>query len=247
VPSQPIDTGDPDAWEKNAQWWQDGFTDGADPEYEEQILPLAAQYLAGALRVVDVGTGEGQIARLATKLGASFVAGLDPTRAQISIAAERAGGPVYVRGGAEQLPFTDASFDAAIACLVFEHLPDHVPPIAEIARVLRPGGRFVFLLNHPLLQAPNSGWVIDHILEEQYWRIGPYLPVDVSMEELAPGVLLPFVHRPLSQYVNAMTEHGMLLERMEEPAPPEGFLAKAEEYRAAATIPRLLLLVARKT
>ena len=46
--------------------------------------------------------------------------------------------------------------------------------------MLAPGGRFVFFLNHPLLQAPNSGWVIDHILEEEYWRIGPYLPVDVT-------------------------------------------------------------------
>ena len=109
------------------------------------------------------------------------------------------------------------------------------------------GPQALFLLNHPLLQAPNSGWVIDHILEEEYWRVGPYLPVDVTMEELAPGVVLPFVHRPLSQYVNAMAEHGLLIERMEEPAPPEGFLAKADEYRAAATIPRLLLLLARKT
>jgi hypothetical protein len=66
------------------------------------------------------------------------------------------------------------------------------------------------------------------------------------MEELAPGILLPFVHRPLSQYINAMAAHGLLVERMDEPAPPEGFLARAEEYRAAATIPRLLLLVARK-
>jgi SAM-dependent methyltransferase len=237
---------DRNAWEQNARWWQDGFSDGADPEYEEQILPLAAQWLAGASRVVDVGTGEGQIARLATRLGGEFVVGVDPTRAQISVAAERAGGPVYLRGSAEKLPFADASFDAAIACLVFEHLPDHKPPIAEIGRVLKPGGRFLFFLNHPLLQAPNSGWVIDHILEEEYWRIGPYLPVDVSMEELAPGVVLPFVHRPLSQYVNALADHGMLIERMEEPAPPEGFLAKADEYRAAATIPRLLLLVARK-
>ena len=40
----------------NAQWWQDGFTDGADPEYEEQILPLAAECLAGAQRVLDIGT-----------------------------------------------------------------------------------------------------------------------------------------------------------------------------------------------
>ncbi len=238
--------GDTDAWERNAAWWQEGFTAGADPEYEEQILPLAAECLAGAQRVVDVGTGEGQLARLASRLGADVVAGVDPTRAQLRVARERAGGPIYVRGGAEHLPFRDASFDAAIACLVFEHLPDHTRPIAEIARVLRPGGRFVFLLNHPLLQAPNSGWVIDHILEEEYWRIGPYLPVDVTMEELAPGVVLPFVHRPLSQYVNAMASNGLLIERMEEPAPPEGFLAKADEYRAAATIPRLLLWLARR-
>ena len=54
--------------------------------------------------------------------------------------------------------------------------------------MLEPGGRFAFFLNHPLLQAPNSGWIVDHILDEQYWRIGPYLVEDVSMEELAPGV-----------------------------------------------------------
>jgi len=59
--------------------------------------------------------------------------------------------------------------------------------------------------------------------------------------------VLPFVHRPLSQYVNAMANRGLLIERMEEPMPPEGFLARAQEYRDAATIPRLLLLVARRT
>src|SRR5204863_2860217 len=141
-------------------------------------------------------------------------------RAQLQVAAARGGGPRYVRALAEHLPFAAASFDAAVACLVFEHVADHEPPIAEIARVLAPGGRFVFLLNHPLLQAPNSGWVIDHILEEEYWRVGPYLIEDVTMEELAPGVVLPFVHRPLSQYVNAMAANGLLVERMEEPAPP---------------------------
>jgi SAM-dependent methyltransferase len=129
---------------------------------------------------------------------------------------------------------------------VFEHIAAHEPAIAELARVLSAGGRFAFFLNHPLLQAPNSGWIIDHILDEQYWRIGPYLVEDVSMEELAPGVVLPFVHRPLSQYVNAMAANGLLIERMEEPMPPEGFLARASEYRDAATIPRLLLMVARK-
>src|SRR5437660_10498134 len=107
---------DRDAWEENARWWQDGFTDGADPEYEEQILPLAAECLDGARRVVDVGTGEGQVARLASRLGAELVSGVDPTRAQLRVAAERGGGPRYVRAAAEHLPFADASFDAAVAC-----------------------------------------------------------------------------------------------------------------------------------
>ena len=233
---------DDDAWERHADWWQQSFTDGADPEYEEQILPLAREHLAGATRVLDVGTGEGQIARLAAREGAAHVVGLDPTVAQLRVARERAGGPQYVRGGADALPFADAAFDAVVVCLVFEHLVEHTAPIAEIARVLEPGGRFLFFLNHPLLQSPNSGWVIDHILEEQYWRVGPYLVEDVTMEELAPGIVLPFVHRPLSQYVNAMADRGLYVERMEEPEPPPGFIAKAPEYREAATIPRLLFL-----
>ena len=239
-------SGDDDLWERNAGWWQEGFTDGADAEYEEQIVPLASECLAGAQRVLDVGTGEGQIARMVAGAGASLVVGVDPTAAQLRVARERGGGVVYARAGAGALPFRDASFDAVVVCLVFEHISDHVPAIAEIARVLELGGRFAFFLNHPLLQAPGSGWVVDHILDEQYWRIGPYLVEDVAMEELAPGVVLPFVHRPVSQYVNAMAAHGLLVERMEEPMPPEGFLARAPEYRDAATIPRLLLLAARK-
>jgi SAM-dependent methyltransferase len=236
----------PPSWEDNAQWWQDRFTDGADPEYEEQILPLADQWLAGYGRVLDVGTGEGQVARRLVHGGASFVTGVDPTAAQVSVAAARGGGVVVVRGAAEGLPFAGGSFDAVVACLVFEHLPDHVVPIAEVSRVLRAEGRFVFFLNHPLLQCPGSGWIDDHILDEQYWRVGPYLRADVTMEELAPGVVLPFVHRPLSEYVNALADHGLSIRHMAEPAPPPGFLAQAPEYAEAATIPRLLLLVAEK-
>ena len=114
--------------------------------------------------------------------------------------------------------------------------------IAEVARVLEPGGRFVFFLNHPLLQTPGSGWIDDQILEEQYWRIGPYLIEDETIEQVEKGVFIPFIHRPMSRYLNALIDNGLLLERMEEPAPPAGFLARAAEYEAAATIPRLLYL-----
>jgi hypothetical protein len=66
------------------------------------------------------------------------------------------------------------------------------------------------------------------------------------MEQVEKGVFIRFVHRPLHRYVNAMAGQGLLIEHMVEPAPPAGFLAQAPEYLEAASIPRLLLLVARK-
>jgi SAM-dependent methyltransferase len=147
---------------------------------------------------------------------------------------------------AEGLPLADASVDAVLACLVFEHLPDHRGPMREIARVLRPGGVLMFLLNHPVMQTPGSGWVVDHILEEEYWRVGPYLETSVVEEELSPGVILPFVHRPLSNYVDGLADAGFLVERLIEPAPPQTFLDRAPEYADTGHIPRLLGIRARK-
>ncbi len=236
---------DREPWERNASWWQENFTSGADPEYEEQILPLFASHLTGARLVLDVGTGEGQIARLAASLGAGVV-GADPSWAQLEVAVRRGGGAAYARADAHRLPFGDRSFEVALVCLVLEHVEDLGAALDEIARVLQPGGRLLLALNHPLLQAPGSGWIDDHILGEQYWRIGPYLREDRSLEEVAKGVLLPFVHRPLSAYVNGLAVRGLVVTRMEEPAPPPGFLALAEEYSDAASIPRLLFLRAEK-
>jgi hypothetical protein len=114
---------------------------------------------------------------------------------------------------------------------------------------LRPGGRFAFFLNHPLLQAPGSGWIDDQVLDppEQYWRIGPYLVESLESEEVEKGIFLPFVHRPLGRYVNALAENDLFIRRMYEPAPPEGFLTRAVEYREVSTIPRLLVLVCERT
>ena len=228
-------------------WWVEGFTEGADAEYTEQILPLAAQHLAGATSVLDIGCGEGQVSRLAAAVpGVGRVVGVDPTWAQLRVAASRGANVAYIRAGAAALPFPPSVFDVVVACLVFEHIDAIDTAIAEVGRVLAPGGRFLFFLNHPLLQTPGSGWIDDRILEEQYWRIGPYLTEDTTLEQVDNGVWIPFIHRPLSRYVNALVDAGMLITRMEEPAPPPGFLARAEEYAEAATIPRLLFIRAEK-
>ncbi|MEM9656107.1 MAG: class I SAM-dependent methyltransferase [Actinomycetota bacterium] len=230
-------------WNNHADWWQDEFTDGVDPEYTEQIIPLVVDAMADRTRIVDIGTGEGQIARALTESGASVV-GVDPVAGQIAEAAAR-GGPVrYLRSGAAGLPFADGSFDGAVACLVFEHIDQVDQAINEVSRVLAPGGRFLLLLNHPLLQTPGSGWIDDQLIDppEQYWRIGPYLPEAATIEEVQKGVFIRFIHRPLSRYVNALAAAGLVIERLDEPAPPPGFLNQAPQYEAAGTVPRLLAI-----
>lgn len=235
-------------WEDQADWWRSTFADPAapDPEYAEQILPLVTRHVAGAQRLLDLGTGEGQLARAAVAAGVPEVVGVDRSLAMVSAALERGGGTSVIRADITALPFADTSFDAVTTSLVLEHVSDLPGAVAEIGRVLSPGGRFLLFVNHPLLQTPNSGWIDDHILEEQYWRIGPYLTEQTSLEEVEAGVHIPFIHRPLSTYVNLLAAAGLLVTKMVEPAPPPGFLARAEEYTDAATIPRLLFLRAEK-
>jgi SAM-dependent methyltransferase len=231
-------------WEQHAEWWQREFSAGADPEYEEQILPLVARHLQGARRVLDIGCGEGQVARRVATLGAGVV-GLDPTLSQVRVARDRGGGPTFVRARAEALPCADDAFDAVLLCLALEHVEELEVAIREVARVLEPGGRFVLLLCHPLLQAPGSGWVEDQTLGEHYWRIGTYLDEDVALDTVAPGVELLFIHRPLSRYVHALGEAGLLVDDMEEPPPPAQLVADAWDFPEAATIPRVVLIRAR--
>ena len=231
-------------WEAHSQWWQDGFTNGVDPEYEEQILPLAQHLLAGYDSVLDLGAGEGQISRLLASAGASVV-GVDPTWSQMQVAAKRGGAAHYAVAGAAELPHPTSQFDAVIACLVFEHIDPLETAVAEVARVLAPGGRFVLMLNHPLLQVPGSGWIDDHMSEpaDQYWRVGPYLVESHTEEEVHKDVFIPFVHRPMHRYINALSAAGLVLREMHEPSPPQGFLDKSPFFAAAAAIPRLLVLV----
>ena len=229
------------SWERHAGWWQDNFTGGADAEYVDQIVPLARQLLAGHERVLDVGAGEGQIARQLCADGARVV-GIDPTRSQLDAARARGADVGYVLAGGAALPCADRSFDAVLACLVFEHIDDLEGAVAEVARVLRPGGRFVLFLNHPLLQTPGSGFIEDHTTDDRYWRIGAYLAEQSLVEEVQKDVFIPFVHRPLHRYVNALAAVGLLIEEWHEPSPPPSYLDRAPSHPPA--IPRLLVLVA---
>lgn len=232
-------------WDRHAGWWQQGFTNGADPEYAEQVLPLLDEHLGDAARVLEVGCGEGQVARHMARRGVEVV-GLDPVAAHI-VEAHRRGGAHYIRSRGQAIALGDATVDTAVLCLVLEHLDPFEPVLAEIARVLRPGGRLLVVMNHPLVQVPGACWVDDADLGDQYWRIGPYLDEQVVVEEVSPGVEIPFAYRPLGRYVRALGRVGLPLEDLVEPPPSPSTMRHLAGFAAAASIPRLALLVARRS
>ena len=108
--------------------------------------PLAPKFadlaeLTGASRVLDVGCGPGVLTReLVERLGTDAVSAIDPSAPFVDAARQRLPGVDILVGSAEELPYDDGTFDAALAQLVVHFMSDPVAGVREMARVTRPGG-----------------------------------------------------------------------------------------------------------
>jgi SAM-dependent methyltransferase len=108
--------------------------------------PLADSFvevagLSAGQRALDVGCGTGALtARLVERLGADHVAAIDPSAPFVATVGERFPGIDVRRGTAEDLPYPDGTFDAALAQLVVHFMDDPVAGLREMARVTRTGG-----------------------------------------------------------------------------------------------------------
>ncbi len=111
--------------------------------YSAQLAPLLAD-LAGVRagqRAVDVGCGPGAMTgELVERLGPEAVAAVDPSESFVLAARERHPGVDVRRAAAEELPFPDRAFDAALAQLVVHFMANPVRGLREMARVARRGG-----------------------------------------------------------------------------------------------------------
>jgi SAM-dependent methyltransferase len=111
--------------------------------YSTQLSPQLAD-LAGVeagQRALDVGCGSGMLtAELVARLGADAVAAVDPSEPFVAAVRERHPGVELHQCGAEQMPFADATFDAALAQLVISFMTDPAAGLREMVRVTRPGG-----------------------------------------------------------------------------------------------------------
>jgi ubiquinone/menaquinone biosynthesis C-methylase UbiE len=104
-----------------------------------QMADLAG--VTGGQRVLDVGCGPGALtAALVARLGATEVAAVDPSSSFVAAARERNPGIDVREAAAEELPFGDDEFDAALAQLVVHFMADAIAGLREMARVTRPGG-----------------------------------------------------------------------------------------------------------
>ncbi|MBA4855972.1 class I SAM-dependent methyltransferase [Nocardia farcinica] len=173
------------------------------------------------IRVLEIGCGSAPCARWLAGQGAHAV-GLDLSMGMLrrGLAAMARGGPrvPLVQAGAEALPFADASFDAA--CSAFGAVPfvaDSARVMREVARVLRPGGRWVFSVNHPMRWIfPDDPGAAGLTATIPYFDRTPYVEVDA---EGTPTYVEH--HRTMGDRVREIVAAGLVLEDLIEPDWPE--------------------------
>lgn len=137
--------------------------------YNRASMALLRPWVAGRDlgRVLDVGCGTGNLLALLAQSGARVqtYAGIDPAREMLSVASEKlADSPIrgaLAAGAAEALPFADAAFDTAVSASTLHDWPDAAAGLAEIRRVLRPGGALLLLDwdRAPLPMRLLDGWM----------------------------------------------------------------------------------------
>jgi SAM-dependent methyltransferase len=202
----------------------DGLADEYDLFVDEfgDYYRVAAEALrrllgSGAGECLDVGCGGGHFTAVAAELGWA-VTGIDASGDQLRLAGNRLPTVEFIQCDAVNLPFADATFDAGFSTFTHTDFDDFAGAVLEARRVLKPGGRFVYVGNHPCFVGPTSeyGRVGPPRLHPGYRRAGRWDAAD------APGAmpggwvvrLGSFVHLPLAEFLNALA--GFTIEEVDE-------------------------------
>jgi SAM-dependent methyltransferase len=120
------------------------YANATGPNAPEMVFEAVAE--VAPRRYLEVGCGPGELAqRVGDELGAD-VSAVDISSRMVALARVR--GVDAQEGDVQELPFEDASFDCAVAAWMLYHVPDVPRALAELARVLRPGGRLVAVTNY---------------------------------------------------------------------------------------------------
>ena len=225
------DASAPSGWPEAAAAWiadmgEDGDYGRACVLDRPMLERIQGRRFAAAL---DVGCGEGRFCRMLQAAGISTV-GIDPTEELLRQARRRDPKGDYRIGRAEALEFPDRSFDLVVSYLTFIDIAEIDRAVAEVARVLRPGGTLLIAnLTSFSTAGADGGWrpdadgrlrfCIDHYLDERAewvsWR----------------GIRVRNWHRPLCRYMTLLLGAGLTLTHFDEPAPYSGPPETADRVR----------------
>lgn len=218
-------------WDRSADEYQaehgeflrDAFIWGPEglDEAEARLLgdPVS---LAGA-RALEVGCGAAWCSRWLRLQGVDRVVGVDVAARQLQHSVRidaREGGRVPVaQADALRLPFADAAFDVVFSAFGgFPFVPDAAAAVAESARVLRPGGRLVFSVSHPIRWCfPDDPTERGLTVEQSYFDRRAYVEEDVQ----GRAVYVEH-HHTMGDWVRAIAGAGLRLVDLVEPEWPEG-------------------------
>ena len=196
-----------------ADWYDRQFATGETATVtREAMLRLLGD---GSGRLLDVGCGTGAHTAILLEQGWDAV-GVDISEDQLRLARER--GVEAVQADAAALPFDDATFDAVVSMWTHTDVEDFTALLREVARVLRPGGRFVYVGAHPCFVGPHSRFVPAEGVPELhpgYWETGRY----DEGPAISPHGLRAKVgatHLPLGLLMQSFLDAGFQLEQFEE-------------------------------
>lgn len=190
----------------------------------------------GPGKCLDLGCGTGRAIPALQDAGWTVV-GTDVSTDQLAVARGNARDATLVNADAHDLPFADAEFDAVVSLFTHTDFDDLSAAFAEAARVLKPGGRFVYVGPHPCFgnpmiaraaaaEIPDAVAIIRPGYPEPGWRTLPPEPSD-SRIRARVGIN----HVPLAQFLNSIAGAGLAIERVEEPGgdDPPIYLAVAAQ------------------
>ncbi|WP_328305850.1 class I SAM-dependent methyltransferase [Actinomycetospora sp. NBC_00405] len=240
-----------DTYARNADFWVKIIREDLD-RYRTELTNDAVLDAVGpceGLDVLDAGCGEGYMGRLLAERGARVV-GADISDSLIAAArthedAERLG-LRYEVASLENLPEPDDSFDLVICNHVLSDVSDPGRALAELGRVLRPGGKLVALMLHPCFYTahaerdasgsiPVTTYFSERTISQPFKVAGVESPDEVHMN-----------FRSLEFYASALLRAGFLISGLEEPHPRAAVLSTDPWWAKNFVKPLFLLISARR-